>query len=308
VPSSLHSGSTGHSRPQGVLPSSPRGAACLPHLVLRRGARGAHGAEGGGPRPPHASNRPRAPESRVGKHSGSRWGRRRSQGRGNGAAAGTQRGQREPARATTRHRSVPSCGAAIRCPGSTRSPLHSRCSAIRDFPILIPGSGVCQSGFQDFLLQICEFLTDLLWAWADPDSAPAWEVPDPGSAVGRSASPGLQRFGSQSPVTQRRLLILNPAQPSRAFYLAAQLRMPQIPPLARPAPNKAPSLTSCLRATPTSLRPALGGRGGSGSCVLKRQERRGVKGRRSRRRCDWLVATFSLVWRPHGNNSLYSPK
>lgn len=137
-----------HLRPQGDRPSALAAPlACLPYLVLRRGASGAHGAEGGGPRYPHASRRPRAPERRVGQHSGSRRRRRRTKGRGNGAAAGAQRRQREPARATARHHSVPSRGAAIRPPVSVLSPLRELRSAIRDFPILLPGSGIFYSKF-----------------------------------------------------------------------------------------------------------------------------------------------------------------
>lgn len=98
-----------------------------PHLVLR-GARGAHGAERGGPGPPHASSGPGPPECRSRQHAWSRWRRRRSQSRGNRTAAGAQRGQREPARATGRHHSVPSGSTAIRTPGSTPSPLRVPCS------------------------------------------------------------------------------------------------------------------------------------------------------------------------------------
>ena len=118
-----------------------------PHLELRRRARGAHGAEGGGPGAPHASSRPGPPERRSGQHAGSCWRRRSSQGRGNGAAARAQRGQREPARATARHRSVPSGGVSIRTPGFALSSLRVPCSGtfrskFRVLGFVDPDSGI----------------------------------------------------------------------------------------------------------------------------------------------------------------------
>lgn len=118
-----------------------------PHLVLRRRARGAHGAEGSGPGAPHASSRPGPPKRRSGQHAGSRRRRRRSQGRGNRAAARAQRGQREPARATARHRSVPSGGVSVRTPGSALSSLRTPCSGtfrskFRVLGLVDPDSGL----------------------------------------------------------------------------------------------------------------------------------------------------------------------
>lgn len=139
-------------RPQPPACSRGRPPIHAAHLVLRRGARGAHGAEGGGPGAPHASGRPWPPERRSGQHAGSRWRRRRSQGRGNGAATRTQRRQREPARATARHRSVPSGAVAIRAPDSVSSPLRDPCSGtfrskFRVLGFVDPGSGISQSKF-----------------------------------------------------------------------------------------------------------------------------------------------------------------
>lgn len=110
-----------HPKPsQRRLPGAPsrRRAPGPPHLVRRHGTRRAHRAEGGGPGAPHASSRARSPERRSRQHAGCPLGWWRPQGRCHGPAARAQRGQREPARATARHRCVPSrAGVAIGAPG-----------------------------------------------------------------------------------------------------------------------------------------------------------------------------------------------
>lgn len=245
----LHMQGPGTSSPEGGLrtPSRTLTPACsrrrppIPaHLVLRRGARGAHGAEGSGPRAPHASSRPRPSERRSGQHAGSGRRRRRSQSRGNGTAAGTQRGQREPARATARHHSVPSGDAAVRTPGFAPSPLRDPCSGTFRSKFRFWGLLIRVPGFPNPSSRVPH---RPVWGRAGPDSGPAREFLDPGSATGRPASPGLRRFGRRSPVSPEAATSsqLRPTQPCarpRPHPAAQCGAASSNPALARPAPNR----------------------------------------------------------------------
>lgn len=127
----------GSGAPQGPL-SRPRGGARPPSSpgTARRGPRGPWGGRRRPQGPPRLQRAPvpGAPDQatfRVLPVEAALPGRRqRRRRRGSAGAAGTR-----PRHGRTSLRAVPRCSD----PGSASSPLRAQCSAIRDFPILIPG-------------------------------------------------------------------------------------------------------------------------------------------------------------------------